>query len=101
MNKWPSEEWPHTHVDPGLVSYQDPEIKREKVTANVIQTTKPNATHPLFLNMDKAPKSSGMVSHLKIPLQQTLNGLAMPEETKHLTSLQKKSLFQDSLFTDN
>lgn len=70
------EQWSHTLLDLGSVSHDDPEIKREKVTTNVIHAMEPNASHTLihtFSTWTKFQRTVAWFFHLKGVLQHLKN----------------------------
>ncbi|KAK0140849.1 hypothetical protein N1851_022153 [Merluccius polli] len=71
------ENWPYSPVDLGSISHDDPEIKKDKVTVNVIQTSEPNPTDQLihyFSTWTKLQRAVAWFLRLKSLLQHLRNG---------------------------
>lgn len=92
------EEWPHSLGDLGPVSHDDPEIKREKVTVNVIQTTEPNAINILihfFSTWTKLQRTVAWLLRLKIFLEHLRN--KRKEVTANIQDKEKDQVKQEEM----
>ena len=82
------EYWPYSPVDLGIISHDDPEVKKDKaITVNVIQASEPSPTNQLihyFSTWTKLQRAVAWFLRLKNLLQSLRNGgkkstASMPE----------------------